>query len=273
MLIHDPNEVFEDDIKQIKDGLAHNAYAWRDSPEAKGLIEKFMPYIGDAQGGQDKAMGSKRLAFSTNEHYTYVAGDATPVYSEKKCAEFVRQFIHLQPDVFVVFDRVESKKPEFKKEWLLHFLEEPQVNGNVTEASVTDEGGHIRCTSLLPKGGAIEKIGGPGKEFWGGRVNWDAPNKVLAKAVYSGKWRIALSPASPAKRDYFLNVIEVGDQPAKEIKCSEDKNTVTLDMVTHDGKKVQVVFKKDGTVGGKVTVGDFSEELTQKEEPQAGFLY
>ncbi|MBO4513758.1 MAG: heparinase II/III family protein [Victivallales bacterium] len=273
MLIHDPDEVFEDDIKNIKSGVQHFANDWKDSPEAKGMIDKMMPYIGEAQGSQYKPLGGKCRAFSTNEHYSYIVGDATSVYSDRKCAEFTRQFLHLQPDVFVVFDRVEARKPEFKKEWLLHFLEEPQVNGNVTEASVSDEGGHIRCTSLLPINGKIEKIGGPGKEFWGGKVNWTAPNKVLDKVNYGGKWRISLSPSKTAKRDYFLNVIEVGDQPVKEMKCSENKDTVTLDLVLHDGKKVEITFNKDGEAGGKITIGSLSQPLTQQIQPQAGFLF
>ena len=39
---------------------------------------------------------------------------------------FVRQFVFIQPDVVVVFDRVVSTKPEFRKTWLLHSVDEPQ---------------------------------------------------------------------------------------------------------------------------------------------------
>ena len=90
---------------------------------------------------------------------------------------------------------------------------------------------------------------------------------------YGGKWRISLSPASPAKRDYFLNVIEVGDQPVKEMKCSENKDAVTLNMVLHDGKKVEIIFNKDGDVGGKITIDAFTQELTRQIQPQEGFLF
>ena len=278
VLIHDPDERFPEDEKQCLCNFKLSHYVWQDTKEQDELFRKHRPYFADAQGGQNKALGGKCLAFSTNPFYSYISGDAGGVYSPVKCKEFNRQFIHLQPDVFIVFDRVESVKAEFKKEWLLHFLEEPTVKGNLTEAKVTDEGGVIRCSSLLPKSGVITKIGGPGREYWGGQVNWDAPKKLLDKVRYGGKWRISLSPATAEKRDYFLNVIEVGDQPLADIRCRETGSEAEVSFVTPDQRTVTVSFSKTGRISGRIRIGKdgkslCDEQFTERIQEQGGYLF
>ena len=75
----------------------------------------------------DKTVGAKVVAFETNEHYTYAAGDATACYSNKKCKLALRQLVFLMPDFFVICDRVTSVEPDYKKAWLLHTQNEPEV--------------------------------------------------------------------------------------------------------------------------------------------------
>ena len=277
ILIHDPSERFVEDIDQCENTYKRGSFMW-DAAEREALYKVHKSHFADADGGQDKNIGGKCRAFSTNSFYSYALGDATRVYSAKKCKEFTRQFIHIQPDVFIVFDRVESTNPTFKKEWLLHFLEEPEVNGNLTTAKVTDEGGILRCTTLLPENGVITKIGGPGKEFMGAKVNWNGPAKIFKNLQYAGSWRINLSPKTPAKRDYFLNVIDVGGKPVDGIKMTQDASTATVSFTTPQGRTVTVVFNKTGKTGGRITVKEngkvlCDEPLTQTVQPQKGFLY
>ena len=277
ILIHDPSEKFLDDIAHCESTYQKGGYLW-DTAEKEKLYRLHKPHFGDADGGQDKKLGGKCRAFSTNPLFTYVCGDATKVYSNKKCKEFTRQFIHVQPDTFIVFDRVESVKPEFKKEWLLHFLEEPVVKGNLTTAKVSDEGGELRCFSLLPAGGKIEKIGGPGKEFMGAKVNWNGPEKIFRNLQYAGAWRIALSPEKPEKRNYFLNVIDVGDKSISDVKHEDGKNHVTVSFTTPDKRKITVTFAKTGAASGTVQIEKegknlLKENLTRSVLNQKGFLY
>jgi hypothetical protein len=278
MLIHDPAEKFQTDEAECRAAFERFHHAWADTPEQDELFKKHEPFLADAQGSQNKPLGGKCRAFSTNEFYTYIAGDATKVYSAEKCREFNRQFIHIQPDAFIVFDRVESVNPDFRKEWLLHFLEEPAVNENLTTAKVTDEGGVIRCTTLLPKDGVITKIGGPGKEYYGVNVNWDAPEKFMKQVAYGGKWRIAVSPAKAAARDYFLNVIDVGDKPLSEIRCEETAAAAEVAFTTAEGRKITVSFGKTGYLSGWIRIEKegkilLEEQLTQLIQKQAGFLF
>ncbi len=275
VLIHDPSEFFQDDkdfFNQRK-----NDYRWMNNPEIMKIIKAMEPYAGHPEGGQNKRIGGCCLAFSTNPYYSYAAGDATDTYSPEKCRSFVRQFLHIQPDVFLVFDRVESVKKEFRKDWLLHFLNEPEVKGNLTTAS-SGEGGTLRCHTLLPENAVIKKIGGPGKEFMGEKVNWDIYPEMKKKAVYAGKWRIQVSPKIPSASDCFLNVIDVGDRAISNVRCIQDSQTATASFDTPDGKKVTVTFRKTGKTGGNIRITDsggkerVSEPLSTRILNQSGFV-
>jgi hypothetical protein len=151
--------------------------------------------------------------------YSYLKGDLRDAYSEKVRA-FERSFVFLNlkddahPAALVVFDRVVSAQPEFRKAWLLHGLEEPQVAGNRTVFRDTRAGytGKLTVDTLLPEPGntEIEKIGGPGREFWVNGQNYPAathPDGVNE----GGGWRIEVRPRAAANEDLFLNVLQVGD--------------------------------------------------------------
>ena len=84
----------------------------RPSPDNTLLVkipgEKPSPYwngtVYGQAGGQDKQVGSKVVAFETGPDYSYVALDLAPVYNAEKCSQVVRQFLHVLPDHFVVFE-------------------------------------------------------------------------------------------------------------------------------------------------------------------------
>ncbi len=71
------------------------------------------------------------------------------------------------------------------------------------------------CRTLLPADAVIEKVGGPGKEFWAAGRNWDLENRrglTAENLAMIGRWRLEVSPGSERKEDCFLHVIQVGDQ-------------------------------------------------------------
>jgi heparin/heparan-sulfate lyase len=156
--------------------------------------------------------------------YTYLKGDLTGAYSSK-VREVKRSFVFLNlagapeaagtPAVMIVFDKVVAADPAFKKFWLLHSIEEPEVRGASTVVSLTERAwtGKLIQTTLLPEPANAEilKVGGPGKEFWVFGQNY--PNQPAAgadaKEFEIGAWRIELSPRKAAATDYFLNVLQV----------------------------------------------------------------
>ncbi len=56
--------------------------------------------------------------------YSYSLGDATAAYSEK-IEFFKRAFLHINNDTFIIFDKVKSADPTFKKVWTMHTVDQP----------------------------------------------------------------------------------------------------------------------------------------------------
>ena len=157
--------------------------------------------------------------------YSYLAGDITPGYLAPppypaKVRKVARSFVFLNlknaqhPAALIVFDRVTSRRPEFRKSWLLHSVNEPAVNEGMTVIARSEDGynGRLVNHTLLPPPGnrEITSIGGPGREFWVDGRNYpqgyDQP-----RSHDPGAWRVEVSPKEPAATDLFLNVMQVMD--------------------------------------------------------------
>lgn len=193
--------------------------------------------------------------------YSYLSGDITKAYSDK-VKEVKRSFVFLNlksekvPAAMVVFDKVVSKNPEFKKHWLLHSIEEPKVseNGIIIKRTKDGDSGMLSNTVLLPAKENLDMqvIGGKGKEFWVNGTNYaNAPQAGRPDPRNErGEWRVEVSPSAPANEDYFLNVIQVADNNCNELhKASLLKGENLVGAVIADRI---VTFSKDGeTINGK----------------------
>lgn len=193
--------------------------------------------------------------------YSYLSGDITKAYSDK-VKEVKRSFVFLNlksekvPAAMVVFDKVVSKNPEFKKHWLLHSIEQPHVseNGIIIKRTKDGDSGMLSNTVLLPAKENLDMqvIGGKGKEFWVNGTNYaNAPQAGRPDPRNErGEWRVEVSPSAPANEDYFLNVIQVADNNCNELhKASLLKGENLVGAVIADRI---VTFSKDGeTINGK----------------------
>ncbi len=229
-------------------------------------------------GGTYKTTGGICAAFETNPFYTYAAGDATPCYRPEKCRLALRQYLFVYPDYFVICDRVQSTKASYKKDWLLHTQNEPNVNGNVF--STVEGEGKLFCKTLYPRDAVLTKIGGPGKEFYSNGRNWDVVPDVKqqwGETALWGRWRIEVSPGTPRMEDVFLHLIQVGDQTLSsmiESKLVENDDEIGVEFQA-DGKTVIVTFVTEGQAAGHITISQkgnivLDQDLTQKVKPQAG---
>ena len=154
--------------------------------------------------------------------YSYLKGDITQAYS-KKVNDVKRSFVFLNlkdekiPAAFIVFDKVVSSDTSFKKYWLMHCIEEPEVKDGAFVISRTykDYNGKVESTVLLPHTDNLDitKIGGKGKDFWVFGKNYanDPTPRVIKETDERGAWRIELSPKIAQKEDYFLNVMQLTD--------------------------------------------------------------
>ena len=175
------------------------------------------------------------------DDYVYLASDASACYHEDKSDLVMREFVWCVPDVFIVFDRIISDQPEYAKKWLYHTAAEPQVKGR--EFSEESQGGKSICRTLFPNEVRLEKIGGPGKQFWSDGRNWSIPKFTPEDYGYAqratippddhplvGQWRMEVSPVGNRKEDIFMHIIQVGD-----------KNLSTLPITS--------TFDSDSTIG------------------------
>ena len=211
----------------------------------------------------------------------------------------MRQFVHIQPNVFVVYDRVAAADAAYAKEWLLHTQNEPEISDGVVRSQAA--GGALCLRTLLPERAEIGKVGGPGKEYWSAGKNWELAKDYVSETEkvcgqsgwgpWFGQWRVEVKPKVPAVDDRFLNVISV-DRAGNltPVACeyvkgaSTDGVRISMPGSTVNGAKgtleVTAVFYRTGSVGGEMhfrLVGDDgkilfadSYRLAEKVTPQSG---
>ena len=165
--------------------------------------------------------------------YTLLCGDITKAYRAAKAEKVRRSFAFFNlmdatvPAALVVCDHLTSTDSSFKKTWLLHSIEEPSVEGSsfTVKRTKNDDCGMLKCDVLWPEQASIEKVGGPGKEFWCAGKNWMNIPRVKDVAGESGSWRIEESPAQASKDDIFLNVMQVADNDCTSLHKVERLNS------------------------------------------------
>jgi hypothetical protein len=243
--------------------------------------------------------------------YHYARGNASKAYQPSKLERFTRELVYTPGNnVLVIFDRVRSVDPAYKKVWLLHGVNQPRIEAsgnsradnhggtayeNATVFTYEDGGGRLRVHSLLPREREVVKRGGPGWEFWtpgdefggawGSGKNWplDPPeggplptdpylnkmwktfwgedfNKLLpsnTRAVVPAKWRVEVSPLRPAREDFFLHVLEIGDRidtRAPKVELVDGSNLIGALV---EGGTIAVFASIDGPVTeGELTIPD-----------------
>lgn len=266
--------------------VAHNAVLIHKPGEKRpghfGPAFSDEPAAEENYGGQTEEAAATMLAFETNDDYSYMACDAADSYGDK-CKEGVRQFVYLTPDCFVVYDRVTSADPSYRKQWLLHTENEPLCQGRTMVADCGK--GRMFCETVLPEKPLVEKIGGEGREYWVRDRNYPFDAGFLAneqriaeesgRGTYFGKWRVEISQTHETADVRFLNVISVGDTSmAKPFKArrlkDKDRDGVRLSI---DGRKITVWFNRYGNVGGEITVNGVTRPLTGQIQEQKGVMY
>ncbi len=158
-------------------------------------------------------LGQMRIVDSVDgngeDAYHYALGDAARAYSSHKLRSFLRHLLYLPAmDVLLVFDRVVSTDPSFRKTWLLHGVNMPWVAGtgapsgngeeifaNAGQFRLQEGEGEMLVHTLLPKDHVTSRRGGSGHEFW-------TPGDASGGSWGSGRnWELEPAEGGPLPTD------------------------------------------------------------------------
>jgi hypothetical protein len=166
------------------------------------------------------------IAFEDRDSYLYVAGDCTRAYSPQKLEYFTRQIVFIRPDTFVIFDRIKSTNPDFKKTWLLQAMKAlTQIESHLI---FTNGKGRLFIQTILPRDPEVKLFSGEKLYSYGGKTY--PPQRDTGPAP---ECRIEISPSRPTAVDYFLHVLTATDVSTDSVKkavaqVNEQKVIITI---------------------------------------------
>jgi hypothetical protein len=194
------------------------------------------------EGGHAHLDGITR--YQDTKEYTYASGDATKAYDADHVRLAQRDIVYLRATsrphpVIVIFDRVESTKPEYDKRFIIHTVNKPVIDGKMTIAE--NKGGRLTCLTLLPENPRLQLIGGPGKEFWVNGENFpiDSKRQKYPSFIEPGEWRLEVSPLRKQTMDYFIHVLFVDDAEA----ALPDQNSAKLNKTDRNAEVLVAGWK------------------------------
>lgn len=253
--IFDPDEKFRRDKGNENDGgLLRHVYESDGLPRERGRI----------------------VAFENSSDYTYSAADITAGYNANKAQLVTRQFLYLRgrPEFFVIFDRIQATKPEFRRHFMLHVPTEPQAAGrrlnwlSLPEAdgdkSVSSHGrSRMFLTTVLPTNAQIAIRGGPGKDAWGhplepaGQYNHAAEGRTRPPIC---PWRIEVADPSSGAGTLFLHVFEIPDDDRSEASDVQLTGPSSIEIAHRWHVEFNAVGALGGRIGNKPLVAEVKTE-------------
>lgn len=225
MLCYDPNEDFAPywsttDVQN--DGGQRTPYLNEKGASKGAYVLKMDEYELDENGmaqNRDLVVSEDVKHFvGPNEHtpeFSYISGDLTSAYTGKvtdyhRSMVFMDLFNDDYPAALIVFDKMSSADKSFKKTWLLHSQEKPEIKGSTTTIKRTQNGfdGKLVNQTLLPErtNASFNVVGGDANQMFEINGKMFTPKST---AIEAGKYRIELSPKQEKKDDVFLNSMYV----------------------------------------------------------------
>ena len=200
---------------------------WRDHVYSGGqslrqdITRIIAPYTLDsamtcASMNQVKILGKGYGLKDGSYRYSYIAGDMTKAYDEETVDEVTRHMLSVMTDdekcpmVFVTFDRITSKSPNFKKTTLLHSMTEPTVTDDGFVIVTNTKGGNsgkLVAQTLLTDTSVSVFGDGNGAEY-------TIQSTIFKPASYDPHdpdYRIEFSPKHPSRTDLLLGIMYVTD--------------------------------------------------------------
>ena len=220
--------------------------------------ETFEEWLSKDQTKRAEEMGhSIKLNDDGSVRHAYISGDITNAYIAEKAKEVKRYMYGVftgkseMPLVFFVFDKVVSVNPDFKKTFLLHFEEEPEIDN--TTVTISHKGGKLVNRTLLPRVADLNI-----ELIEGSYVMGDVSPEITrlddtVDSCEKGWGRIEISPKTPGNNDYFFNVMYVSGE---EYECSKAEPILfeSENIVGAAFAGCAVFFPKDGVLSDGTVV-------------------
>jgi len=187
---------------------------------------------------QIAATTSTVMALKKGSNFTYVAADVTPAYRNNPAVQKVqRELVYVQPNVAIVFDRVQSASGTTQT-WQLAVPTAPAISGNL--ATITNAGHTLQLTRIAPSAAAMSTY------------------SFTADADFNGGFRLDQTVAGGDQR--YLHVLSVdGAVSSTTAAGSATQPGVTVNLA--NGQRITVAFNRD-TVGGALTIAGVTTTLT-----------
>jgi len=239
VLVHDPQETWSN-IRAFKGPHGNDGGQTHDWPHHNGAVSD----AGEWNQGRRLYDIADLLAYEDQGGHLYVAGDCTRAYSPKKLEYFTRQIVFIRPGTFVIFDRVKSKDPAFKKTWLLQAAKPPA--GSAPNLVITNGKGKLFVQTVLPQNPRVELFTGENLYSYGGGSY--PPELEVGPAP---ECRVEVSPASPSEVDYFLHVLTAVESAVSSVPQAAAEVTDTEVAVRL--REMRLSFSRE-KVGGWIEI-------------------
>jgi len=175
------------------------------------------------------------LLFEDDAAFTYVIGDASKAYKPTRLTTYVRKFLYVKPDLFLVLDRVVLPTSTYPIRWLLQADNSPTVSGN--QIAITNGNGRLFAKTLLP-----------------GAVTLSVQTVFSGVAQYgSGNYRLEVIPASNQTEEHFLHVLWATEAQATTMPAVTSLATVSGNLVGANVSNSVILLSKSGSVDTRET--------------------
>jgi hypothetical protein len=186
---------------------------------------------------QIAATTSTVMALKKATNFTYMAADLTPAYRNNAAVQKVqRELVYVQPNVAIVFDRVQSPASTTQT-WQLAVPTAPAISGNT--ATITNAGHNLKITRIAPSAATMSSF------------------SFTSDADFIGGFRLDQRVAGGDQR--YLHVLSIDGAVASATAAGTTAQPgVTVNLAS--GQPITVVFNRD-TVGGALTIAGVTTAL------------
>lgn len=175
------------------------------------------------------------ILFEDDPRSTYTVGDASKAYSANRLTTYIRKFLYVKPDFFVILDRIVVPTTSYPIRWLLQSENSPEISeSNIV---ITNGNGRLFSKTLLPENISISSnIIFSGITRYGG-----------------GNYRVEVVPSVNKAEEYFLHFLWATDSGVATMPTTQLLNSLSGNLVGAQFYNQAALLSKKGIVADQET--------------------